>query len=467
MAIKLTGPLSLGQDISQEIRGTQGAFGENLSLKVISEEAGLVAPHNMSEFYGLSAGAPQVLGIPSTAIAYYQFHNDLTDSVGSYDLEVEPGASITYPAGRYFSGLKITKQSGVNAGVKNDSLSSFTSASFWAYGNALPNDDQRCFGYNFRREAAGQPKISTNFGDIDLGSGALLPTGGWMHVAYTILGNTLTLYYNGTVYSTYTVPNGSQIVSNGYRIDLNDNDGRFIVDEISIYDYALTQEQVTELYQLRPSGPGELVSLEVSPGQNIDVYMDNKTDGGGWKLLLANGDTQFGHNSAFWDGTLGSNISYLYDGYSLNTSDAETMISSVPFSEMRVIYGDTHERSILVDGDFSTFAEKKAVQSPFTAIQGPTLTWNNVSDRDGYSYGDFLLGYKGGAAGYGDYNYFYIGATSYGHTGFGHWFDYETVRIDCGGSQGCTSTTQKYGTSVGWQGHRFSRGDLGSTIWIR
>ena len=215
-----------------------------------------------------------------------------------------------------------------------------------------------------------------------------------------------------------------------------------------------------------PSATSGVYTIQPDPNEDpFEAYCDMTTDGGGWTLVLSGGDTQFGNTSAFWDGTLNSNTDYTYSGNTFNTSNSEILIRSHSFTEMKVDYSET-QKSVLTSAVSSTFAAKKAATTTWTAQTGVNLSWN-LSDRDGYSYGDFLLANQGAAAGYGDFNWLFIGGTSWGYSYFGHGSYYETFSDTCGLPERCSDPSQTKGMSVGVQGHRYAASTSFSSLWFK
>lgn len=221
-----------------------------------------------------------------------------------------------------------------------------------------------------------------------------------------------------------------------------------------------------DILAANPSAASGIYSIQPDPNQPaFDAYCDMDNEGGGWTLVLSGGDTQFGHDSTFWDGTNGSAVDFAYSGSTFNTTNSETIIANMEFSEMRVDYNLT-ERSVLTSATTSTFAAKKAAQTAFTAQSGQNLNWN-PSDGDGYSRGNFLLGGQGGAAGYGDNEWYFVGGTSWGYSYYGHGFYYQTFSETCGRSERCDNSSFRLGTSVGRQGHRYSSSGATTNLWFR
>lgn len=158
------------------------------------------------------------------------------------------------------------------------------------------------------------------------------------------------------------------------------------------------------------------------------VYCDMTTDGWWWTLLLASG-LAFDRTSEFWNGNLNSSVSYTYSWFTFNSKDSETMFKSLSFKD---VFFNWNTLTIYRSSATSTFVDKKTNQTSWSFLSwwvNGTLEWNHT-DRDGYTYWDFLLGVRWWAAWFGDYVHYFIWWNMRSSTGLNTcYFDGSTMGI--------------------------------------
>lgn len=179
------------------------------------------------------------------------------------------------------------------------------------------------------------------------------------------------------------------------------------------------------------------------------TYCDLTSDSIGWMLLLANDSTiplgsqpprnsvaDYGASSAFWQGNLGSNQTYTFNGYQQTTATAEKLIKYMPYKKLRFA-GSTYASIMtsvaadyfnynahqaykfstaifIANSGTTTHAQKMTAQESWTRSTNAKfdLTYNQ-SWNEGYNAGSFLLGfYRIVASAYGDWQHVYLGGTS-------------------------------------------------------
>ncbi|MFA5070933.1 MAG: fibrinogen-like YCDxxxxGGGW domain-containing protein [Candidatus Pacearchaeota archaeon] len=207
-------------------------------------------------------------------------------------------------------------------------------------------------------------------------------------------------------------------------------------------------------------------------GETFQVYCDMTFDGGGWTLILAGGDFQFGKTHLFWSGTGNTNQEFNYNNSILNTRDSEKIIKSMPFEEMKLVVGV--QEGIYQSGTLSSFADKKSALTPWTKVSGilNNLAWN-INDVDGYSRGEFLLGVTGGEYYAGDSHWYFLGGDvhSVGSTPYGHKFIWANSFDECGDPQPdpawCKEVSYVRYHSIGYNSHRSSYSSSTDLLFFR
>lgn len=220
-----------------------------------------------------SAEASATPGCGPALLARYAFEGTANDSSGNANHATTTG-SPAYVAGKYSSALSLSGASqyamapaGILASTTNFTLAAWV---YWNGGNAW----QRIFDfgndttqYLFLTPSSGSGTlrfaISTNgnaAGAEQILETAPLPIGQWRHVAVTRNGNSARLYTNGVVAASGAVtiapanfnPVLNFLGASQYPADPFFN-GR--LDEMFIYNYALSDAEITRLMNNQPPPP--------------------------------------------------------------------------------------------------------------------------------------------------------------------------------------------------------------------
>jgi len=236
-----------------------------------------------------SANSLEVSATPNcgpTLVVRYAFEGNASDSSGNANHAALIGAP-TFVAGQYGSGLNLNGTSqyamvpaGIFASVTNFTIATWVS---WNGGGAwqrifdFGNDTSQ---YMLLTPSSGSGTlrfaISTNGnapGAEQILETAPLPVGQWRHVAVTRNGNTARLYTNGVLAVSGTVtiapasfsPVLNYLGDSQYPADPLFN-GR--LDEIFIYNYALSSTEITRLAANQPPPPTVPTTMSFSLAGN-------------------------------------------------------------------------------------------------------------------------------------------------------------------------------------------------------
>lgn len=220
---------------------------------------------------GNSAQASATPGCGPTLVARYTFDGNTSDSSGNANDATATG-SPTFVGGKYGSAMSLSGTSqyamvpaGIMAGVTNFTIAAWV---YWNGGNAW----QRIFDfgndttqYLFLTPSSGSGTlrfaITTNGGGAEqILQTSPLSVGQWRHVAVTRNGNTARLYTNGVLALSGAVtiapasfnPVLNYLGESQYAADPLFN-GR--LDELFIYNYALSDTEITRLMNNQPPPP--------------------------------------------------------------------------------------------------------------------------------------------------------------------------------------------------------------------
>jgi hypothetical protein len=230
---------------------------------------------------GYSAQVSATPACGPALVARYSFDGDLSDASGNANHASAIGAP-TFVAGKYGSALNLSgtaqyamAPAGIMASVTNFTIATWV---YWNGGAAW----QRIFDfgndttqYMFLTPSSGNGTLrfamTTNGGGGEqILQTSPLPVGQWRHVAVTRSGNTARLYTNGVLAVSGTLSNApasfkpalNYLGASQYSADPLLN-GR--LDELFIYNYALTDTEIMRLVNNLPPPPTTPTTLSALP----------------------------------------------------------------------------------------------------------------------------------------------------------------------------------------------------------
>jgi hypothetical protein len=248
--------------------------------------------------------------------------------------------------------------------------------------------------------------VNTTSGYSNISLGGASPVGQWVHMVGTYDGSTVSLYVNGAL--AFSTPQSGTFPSDtsGIAIGVNHNSASRLpddpfsgkVDDVNIYAYALTAQEVQQLYQAAPSAPTDSTAPTVSvsapaPGSTVSgssvavsaTASDNaavagvqfKLDG----VNLGAEDTSAPY-AVTWDTTTAANGSHSLTAVARDTSNNTATSSSV---SVTVSNGSSSSASSSNGNSFdfslSTAGAKSVVQgsSVTNAITATLVSGNTKS----------------------------------------------------------------------------------------
>ncbi len=287
-----TYPLGIGYDPINNNYSFDGALDDVQLFDVALTDAQIAA------LYAAQNTAPVV---SPGEVANYTFNGDGTDNT-TFDntANVSSGNLTTDRFGYGNSALLIDgTSSSVTASNGSQLNSPTTTISFWVKPNAFPAQGEAYLlsfgGYQDRFKISlpnhGKPVFTTHSGGAccsDLDSGTPLALGTWTHVVMVHDGTKDIIYFNGVKVNEKNAPGALDATTRplGIGFDPIDNNNRFdgALDDITIYNYTLTDAAIASLYAAQFAFPGTLTDLVAS--YPLDPLDGNGTD-----------ETQFGNDA--------------------------------------------------------------------------------------------------------------------------------------------------------------------------
>ncbi|MBA3469749.1 MAG: hypothetical protein H0T53_08900 [Herpetosiphonaceae bacterium] len=206
--------------------------------------------------------------------------------------------------GRYGSALSFDGSSDYLAVEQTLSLSTFTEAA-WIYPTSTDTGFHTILGYQPSNAWQRAPslyvfdrtKIHASFGTgsahVTLTTGSVLNAGDWNHVAATFDGSTYSIYVNGVESASLTT---SKVPYPVTRLQIGRSDTYFQgrLDDVAVYDYALSTSQIGALMQ-GAYNPNDYV---VTSGDPIDTDLTLNNNSASWPAAV----TYYGQLDASFDG---------------------------------------------------------------------------------------------------------------------------------------------------------------------
>lgn len=253
--------------------------------------------------FGLAAVAVVVVGFPAAGhcragvVAAWSFDNNfnVTDGNPAFNLTPQNGASISTAQARFGGGSaefqRVSSQYATTTGTLIATGESFSYSAWYYLNEASISGSSRYFVMESQADPAttGGNFVPVSFGLRDLGAGDIgqayyfsaggagdealsFPTAiqSWRNVIVTFdaPSKTLTAYYDGVLQSSLTstvadLPTVVGLVVGGHRDGTGRNWNGWI-DEVAVWDTALTQAEVTYFQSHAVPEPGTLAGVATS-----------------------------------------------------------------------------------------------------------------------------------------------------------------------------------------------------------
>ena len=315
-----TKPLGIGYDPIDTTNYFNGSLDEVLLFNTALTAAEITA------LYTAQSTASAVV---NERVAAYSFNGSGYDSSAYANHATLTNVKAT--TDRFGFGSKAYEFNGKSSAIKASNSAALnsptTTVSFWVKVNALPVSGEAYLlsygGWQERLKISvpshGKVVFSTNNvgtgnSDMDAGDGNALPIGVWKHVVMTHDGVNDKIFIDGVKKASKAVTGNLKSTVNplGIGYDPIDNGGFFngALDEVQIYNYALTEGEVTALY----------TTQSLSPATATDLVADYKLNGNG------KDDSQFG-NTATGKATATANR-FGFGANAMNFTGKDSLVAS-------------------------------------------------------------------------------------------------------------------------------------------
>ncbi len=317
-----TKPLGMGYDPIDVTNYFKGAL-DDVTLYSVALTATQVAA-----LYATQSAVPT---IANARVASYSFNSSGFDSSAYANHATLTNVKAT--TDRFGFGSKAYEFNGTSSAIKaSNSLplnSANTTISFWVKVNALPVTGEAFLlsngGWQERWKislpAHGKPVFSTNNvgtgnSDMDSGDGNALPVDVWKHVVMTHDGANDKIFIDGVKKASKAVTGALKNTVQPLGIGYDPIDGGSFfngaLDEVQVYNYSLTEAEVTALY----------TAQSLSPAVVTDFVADYKLNGNG------NDDSQFGNHATGKATAVANRFNFGSNAVSFNGTRSDSLIAS-------------------------------------------------------------------------------------------------------------------------------------------
>ncbi|MCB0592843.1 MAG: T9SS type A sorting domain-containing protein [Lewinellaceae bacterium] len=292
-------PLGMGYDPIGAANFFNGALDE------VAIFNGALSDQAIADLYAAQLIAPVV---PPGMVANYAFSNNATDGTSYANHGTVTDARLT--ADRFGFGNSAYEFNGISSRIdapnSNHLNSALASVSFWVKVNELPAQGEvflLSFGgwqerWKISLPGHGKPVFTTNatggISDMDSGDGNELTPGVWKQVVMVHDGSKDLIYMDGALANEKNVAGDLNPTTHPLGMGYNpvDGGGYFdgALDEVKIYNVALTAQEVADLYTAEstsPAQPTDLVADFPFAGNADDVtQFENNGSVGGAQLSV-------------------------------------------------------------------------------------------------------------------------------------------------------------------------------------
>ncbi|GAB5552070.1 MAG: hypothetical protein Sapg2KO_16610 [Saprospiraceae bacterium] len=293
--IFVNGALAAEKDVTGALNSTESMLGIGFdplsndfsfdgSIDEVRIYNGALSDQAIADLYTAQSTAPMIM---EQMVASYSFSGNTTDNTDFGNTAT--ATDISFGTDRHgfghstaiFNGMTST----VTAANSNQLNSDYTTVAMWVKVNALPAQGEfylASFGgwqerWKISLPDHGKPVWTTNadmISDMDSGDANVLEPGKWTHLTFVHTDTTDLIYFDGALVAEKTVAGPMNSSTKPFGIGYNpiDNSNYFdgSIDEVKIFNYAVTPEAIADLYNL------ESMSMV---GDDVTLVADFQMDG--------------------------------------------------------------------------------------------------------------------------------------------------------------------------------------------